>query len=29
MKSIPDEWKMILHRKYEVPYKKFFEQLEK
>jgi phage antirepressor YoqD-like protein len=28
MKSIPDEWKMILHRKYEVPYKKFFEQLE-
>jgi hypothetical protein len=28
-KHIPDEWKVILHKKYEVPYKKFFEQLEK
>lgn len=27
-KSIPDKWKVILHKKYEVPYKKFFEQLE-
>lgn len=28
-KSIPDEWKVVLHQKYGIPYKKFFEQLEK
>jgi len=28
MKVIPDEWKIVLHKKYGVPYKKFFEQLE-
>jgi hypothetical protein len=27
-KVIPDEWKVILHKKYAVPYKKFFEQHE-
>jgi phage antirepressor YoqD-like protein len=27
-KHIPDEWKVILHKKYEIPYKKYFEQLE-
>jgi hypothetical protein len=27
-KSIPDAWKVILHKKYQVPYKSFFEQLE-
>jgi hypothetical protein len=28
-KSIPDKWKVVLHKKYGVPYKSFFEQLEK
>ena len=28
MKVIPDFWKIQLHKKYGVPYKKFFEQLE-
>ena len=28
-KSIPDEWKIKLHQKYEIPYKSFFTQLEK
>jgi len=28
MKVIPDDWKIVLHKKYGVPYKKFFEQLE-
>ena len=28
MKVIPDFWKIHLHKKYGVPYKKFFEQLE-
>lgn len=27
-KSIPDKWKVVLHKKYGVPYKAFFEQLE-
>lgn len=27
-KSIPDKWKVVLHTKYGVPYKVFFEQLE-
>jgi molybdenum-dependent DNA-binding transcriptional regulator ModE len=27
-KSIPDAWKVVLHQKYDIPYKKFFEQLE-
>jgi len=27
-KSIPDAWKVILHKKYAIPYKSFFEQLE-
>lgn len=27
-KSIPDKWKVVLHKKYGVPYKSFFEQLE-
>jgi hypothetical protein len=27
-KSIPDEWKIVLHKKYGVPYKYFFTQLE-
>lgn len=27
-KSIPDTWKVLLHKKYAVPYKSFFEQLE-
>lgn len=27
-KSIPDAWKVVLHQKYDVPYKRFFEQLE-
>jgi hypothetical protein len=25
---IPDEWKVKLHKKYQVPYKSFFTQLE-
>ena len=28
-KSIPDAWKVLLHKKYQIPYKSFFEQLEK
>jgi molybdenum-dependent DNA-binding transcriptional regulator ModE len=28
MKVIPDEYKIVLHKKYGVPYKKFFEQHE-
>jgi len=28
MKVIPDEWKITLHKKYGVPYKSFFTQLE-
>ena len=28
-KSIPDAWKVLLHKKYQIPYKKFFEQLER
>ena len=28
MKVIPDEWKIVLHKKYQVPYKHFFTQLE-
>jgi molybdenum-dependent DNA-binding transcriptional regulator ModE len=28
MKVIPDEWKIVLHKKYAVPYKSFFIQLE-
>ena len=27
-KGIPDEWKVKLHKKYGVPYKFFFTQLE-
>ena len=29
MKAIPDKWKIVLHKKYGVPYRAFFEQLEK
>jgi hypothetical protein len=28
MKVIPDDWKIVLHKKYQVPYKSFFTQLE-
>jgi hypothetical protein len=28
MKVIPDEWKVKLHKKYAIPYKSFFTQLE-
>lgn len=27
-KVIPDEWKVKLHKKYAIPYKSFFTQLE-
>jgi len=27
-KSIPDAWKVLLHKKYQIPYKSFFEQLD-
>jgi hypothetical protein len=27
-KGIPDDWKIVLHKKYLIPYKAFFSQLE-